>query len=118
MIVALQIAPLRDHTGRVTHLIPSAVDITERRKAEDELVCSNRLLQTVTETAPDAIYAKDRAGRMLLVIPTAADAIGKPASELVGGHELDWHGNVDEALAIMENDRRIVETAQPEVFEE
>jgi PAS domain S-box-containing protein len=33
----LQISPLRDDTGRITHLIPSALDITARKDAEDVL---------------------------------------------------------------------------------
>lgn len=34
MPLDFQVAPLRDQTGRVTHLIPSAIDITARKQAE------------------------------------------------------------------------------------
>lgn len=34
MTIAFQVAPLRDESGRVTHLVPSAVDITDRKRAE------------------------------------------------------------------------------------
>ncbi|MBK1658712.1 PAS domain S-box protein [Paracraurococcus ruber] len=35
MVLDFQVAPLRDEAGRVTHLVPSAVDITERRRSEE-----------------------------------------------------------------------------------
>lgn len=37
MTMDFQVAPLRDHEGRVTYLIPSAVDITNRARAEQQL---------------------------------------------------------------------------------
>lgn len=33
----LLVSPLRDDSGRITHLVPSALDITERKRAEDVL---------------------------------------------------------------------------------
>ena len=39
MAIDFQVAPLRDAAGRVTHLIPSAVDITERKRAEEARCC-------------------------------------------------------------------------------
>ena len=35
MAIDFQVAPLRDAAGRVTHLIPSAVDITARKRSEE-----------------------------------------------------------------------------------
>ncbi|WP_431271056.1 PAS domain S-box protein [Dankookia sp. P2] len=35
MAIDFQVAPLRDAAGRITHLIPSAVDITERKRSEE-----------------------------------------------------------------------------------
>src|SRR5262249_6790493 len=34
MTIDFQVAPLRDEEGRITHLIPSGVDVTERRRVE------------------------------------------------------------------------------------
>lgn len=36
IMVDMQIAPLRDEHGRITHLIPSGFDITERKQAEEQ----------------------------------------------------------------------------------
>jgi PAS domain S-box-containing protein len=35
MAIDFQVAPLRDSAGLITHLIPSAVDITERKRSEE-----------------------------------------------------------------------------------
>src|SRR3954453_21958935 len=37
IVLDLQVVPLRDDSGRVTHLVPSAVDVTERRATERDL---------------------------------------------------------------------------------
>jgi C4-dicarboxylate-specific signal transduction histidine kinase len=41
--VDFMLAPLFDERGRVTHLIPSAVDITEKRRLEAELARASHL---------------------------------------------------------------------------
>src|SRR5687767_14348554 len=41
--VDFMLAPLFDEDGRVTHLIPSAVDITEKRRLESELLRAMQL---------------------------------------------------------------------------
>ncbi len=42
MIIDFQLAPLRDGEGRITHLIPSAVDVTHRVRVEQRLRESDR----------------------------------------------------------------------------
>ncbi|MCA8972539.1 MAG: PAS domain-containing protein, partial [Planctomycetes bacterium] len=60
MWIDLQIAPLRDEsTGEVTHLIPSAVDISERRATEDRLRNSERRSNLARRAARLGIYDFD-----------------------------------------------------------
>jgi len=47
--IDFQIAPLRDAEGRITHLIPSAMEIDERRAAEEELRASEERMAAVNE---------------------------------------------------------------------
>ncbi|MBL9025843.1 MAG: PAS domain S-box protein [Myxococcales bacterium] len=79
MTIDFQVSPLRDAAGRVSHLIPTAVDITERVRAEEELRESERraqeaarrakqerqLLDAVLEAAPAGIIVADVSGRLL-----------------------------------------------------
>jgi PAS domain S-box-containing protein len=45
MRIDFQIAPLRDAQGRITHLVPSAIDVTARRAAEEALAESEARLR-------------------------------------------------------------------------
>jgi PAS domain S-box-containing protein len=65
MTVDLQIAPLRDAAGRVTHLIPSGTDVTARTQAEAALAGSEARLRLAQEAAGvgvfEAYLARNRA---------------------------------------------------------
>jgi PAS domain S-box-containing protein len=85
--------PLRDRAGRVFGTFGISRDITEHRRIEQvlaertaELLKERLLLRTLIDNLPDAIYAKDPAGRKTLAnladlknlrCPTEAEAIGK-----------------------------------------
>jgi PAS domain S-box-containing protein len=58
MPIDFMLTPMRDDSGRITHLIPSAVDITERKRAEEERESDIRALadsipQLVWMAGPD-----------------------------------------------------------------
>ena len=85
--------PLRDRAGRVFGTFGISRDITEHRRMEQvlaertaELSKERLLLRTLIDNLPDAIYAKDAAGRKTMTNPAdlknlrcknEADAIGK-----------------------------------------
>ena len=58
-VIDFQIGPLRDEHGRITHLIPSAVDVTERRRTEQRLLETERRLNAVLNNASVAIFLMD-----------------------------------------------------------
>ncbi len=53
--IDFQIAPLRDPEGRITHLIPSALDITVRRAAEEKLRASEERFRAAVGAVSDII---------------------------------------------------------------
>ncbi len=59
--------PIRDQSGEVVGLQSISRDITERRKAEEELRKSEELYRVVVDNAGDSIYTKDAAGRYVMV---------------------------------------------------
>jgi PAS domain S-box-containing protein len=85
--------------------------------AEQERARADALLRTIVESAPCAIYAKDRDGRMLLANPRVLDAIGKPWAEVEGRSALEF---LDEAQAeiVTGNDLRVMEAGCTEELEE
>jgi PAS domain S-box-containing protein len=87
--VDFMLAPLFDERGRVTHLIPSGVDITERKQAEERI----RQQAALLDVAHDAILVRDLEDRILywnrgaerLYGWTAEEALGRQADELLFG---------------------------------
>ena len=58
IIVDFQVAPLRDASGRVTHLIPSATDVTAQRKAEAALAESEARLRLAQEAGGVGVFER------------------------------------------------------------
>jgi len=62
--------PLRDQAGKVIGLVGIGRDITEHKKAEDELAYERGLFRTLMEYLPEAIYFKDALSRYVRVSRT------------------------------------------------
>lgn len=78
--------PLRDQSGQIVGTFGISRDVSEQKRAEQELSRERDLLKTIINNVPDLIYVKDRAGRFitanaalikLLGLNSAADLIGK-----------------------------------------
>lgn len=53
---------LKDEHGAISHIIPSAIDITERKKAEEQLSFSQARFETVINRTVDGLVAFDQSG--------------------------------------------------------
>lgn len=63
----------------------AVVDITERKRAEDELRSTREFLHTVIESVPVTIFVKDAVDqRYLLINKAAEDFLGMPRTMLIG----------------------------------
>ena len=109
---------LRTSEGTPLRLAGIMLDVTGRREAEEELRQTSNLLATIIETAPGLIYAKDRAGRMLIANSATLDLIGKPWSEVQGRNDREFLHDAAQASAVMENDRRIMSAGRAQTLEE
>lgn len=58
--------PLRDDDGAVNGVVMHAVDVTERRRAENGLRESERNLATLMDTVPDIVFQIDRDYRLVV----------------------------------------------------
>jgi PAS domain S-box-containing protein len=100
-------------------------EIAARDRAEQQLQVAEReraqadaLLQTIVQSAPAAIYAKDREGRMVLANPPALKRIGKSWLAVKGRTERDFLNDPYQAEMVIRNDRRLMEAKATEEFEE
>jgi PAS domain S-box-containing protein len=84
MWIDFQLAPLRDDDGRITHLIPSAMDLTPRRQAQEALRESEAKFRSIISTAADAIAVIGEKGLIRFINPAGQRMSGYEAAELVG----------------------------------
>jgi len=75
-------APLRDGAGAVTGVIGVAIDITERREAEEALWESEERFRAITETTSAATFIFERDG-MRYASPAAEAITGYSSEELL-----------------------------------
>jgi PAS domain S-box-containing protein len=81
--------PLKDAQGKTIGLFGIARDITDIKKAKEDLRQNQFLLQSITEGLPDSIFAKDLNGNYLFVNSAFAKRTFKKPEELVGKNNTD-----------------------------
>lgn len=70
--------------GTVDYVIRTAVDVTEREEAQEQVRDSDAAVRTLLETAPDAVLAHNNEGRILFVNAAAQAMFGYKSGELIG----------------------------------
>jgi len=96
-----------------------AVDLTERKRAEEDLFASRQMLQCVLDTIPQRVFWKDR---NLVFLgcnkPLARDIGYADPAEVVGKTDYD-HSSAAIAEHFRDDDRAVMESGQPKInFEE
>ncbi|MEN3355029.1 MAG: hypothetical protein V7640_3187, partial [Betaproteobacteria bacterium] len=75
---------MRDERGNAIRLVGAMMDITERKRAEENLRRERALLRTIIDALPDYIYVKDRQGRYQLANTAWCKARHIRPEELIG----------------------------------
>ena len=78
------IYPIPDVKGNVSRLLAYGVDITERKKTENELQRLTILLKSVLETTAEGIVTVDRFSKIKMVNKEAEKIFGYTTEELMG----------------------------------
>lgn len=103
---------------RALRILGTILDATEQRAAEATLRRTDMLLRAIVDAAPNLIYAKDVAGRMLLANGPVLDLIGRPWAEVEGRTDAEFLDDLAQAEAVMANDRRVLAAGLMEELEE
>lgn len=77
MWIDFQLSPLRNEKGKITHLIPSGIDLTERRRKGAEI-------EALYRNAPVGLALIDREYRFLRINEALAEMNGLPSAEHIG----------------------------------
>ncbi len=88
-MIAWRNTVLRDEKGRITHILSSGEDVTERRQAEAALRESEKKYRKLAETAKDFILIVDLKGHIEYVNNAARELSGYSEDELLKMNILD-----------------------------
>jgi PAS domain S-box-containing protein len=95
--IDFMLAPMRGPDGAITHLIPSGVDITDRKRAEDALAKQLRLTQAITDNATTALFIMNDRQHCVFMNPAAEQMTGFTLTEVQGRplHDVIHHTRPD-----------------------
>ena len=88
--VSLSVSPVKSATGEIIGGAKIARDISERRKAQVDLVREIEERRQIFETSLDLILVTDRKGVFLNVSPSAKDTLGYAPDEMIGRNAIDF----------------------------
>ncbi|HJR75546.1 MAG TPA: PAS domain S-box protein [Nitrospiraceae bacterium] len=103
------VVPLRNAQHDITGYICTSTDITERRRAQEELLKSHAFIRHIIDTDPNLIFAKDREGRYTLVNKAVADFYGTTVEALIGKTDAEFTANADEASTLRRQDLAVMD---------
>ncbi len=89
-----------------------------RRKGEAVLSETSALLRAVSDNTPDAIFVKDREGRVIFANPATLRLLDKPLSQVVGRTSRELYSDPAAVQLAEASDRSVMETGKVETVEE
>jgi PAS domain S-box-containing protein len=101
--------PICDQNGKIIGLVGIGRDITAGKLAEEALAQERSLLRTLIDNIPDCIYAKDTAGRKLLVNPADLKNLHyKTEAEVINKTDFDFFPK-DMAEKFWADDQKVIQ---------
>ena len=89
-----------------------------RAPSERPIEASEARLRQVIDLVPQMIFAKDQAGRFILVNQATADAYGTTVDALIGKTDFDFASSAEEAERFRTDDLEVLRTGQMKKTEE
>jgi two-component system sensor histidine kinase/response regulator len=87
-------------------LLESVMDISERKKAEDQLRAANDYLENIFESSPDSLAIVDKHGKLIRWNKASTDQYGYSFDELNERSAFDFYADKDELSKMLEELRR------------
>ncbi|MCW5871529.1 MAG: PAS domain S-box protein [Candidatus Eremiobacteraeota bacterium] len=85
MALDFQVVPMRDAAGRITHLVPSGLDITQRLATERARQADQDRFRALLNSTAEAIYGLDLQGRFTFANHSCLEMLGYDSdTELLG----------------------------------
>ena len=107
MIVDVNLTPMVDGDGHVTHLIASGIDITERKRTEEALRVAEERVRTGLRNSGVAVFNQDRDLRYTW---SHSELLGFSPETMIGRTDADLFDHGEEADTLMALKRRVMES--------
>lgn len=105
--------PLRDLSGEIVGTFGISRDVSEQKRAEQELSAERDLLKTIINNVPDLIYVKDRAGRFVTANAALVNLLALESPEdLTGKTDYDF-SPPEMACNYVTDDQNVMRTGEP-----
>jgi len=108
---------MKDAQGNPKSIIATATDITDRKRAEEELRQSKEFLAYTINALDDPFFVKDEKHRWLILNDAACEVMGHPREELIGKSDYDLFPK-EQADVFWERDNYAFNSGQTDVNEE
>ena len=110
--------PRFEPDGTFLGYIGSCIDVTDRKRDQEELEKERAFLRQVIDINPNFIFAKDREGRFTLANQAVAEAYGTTADELLGKTDADFNRNREEIEFFRRMDLEVMDTLKERIIPE
>ncbi len=97
---------LKDAEGRVSHVIGTGIDVTARRRAEDEVKEAKEYLENILANSADPIGIVDSQGRIIKWNKASEQVFGYSLGELKGKSSFALYADQDELQEMLSHLRR------------
>lgn len=108
------VVPCRDRAGKLESYDGLIADITQRKKAEQDLINSEAFYHSLVEHLPQNILRKDLNERFTFANKRFCAMLGKPLEEIIGKTDFDFYPT-HLAEKYQRDDRYVIRTGQ--IFE-
>jgi len=86
----LNVSPIYDAAGNLTHFVGIQLDITAQKKAEEALQASEERYRRIINTTQEGICVLDAEGKTTFINQRLADMLGYSLEEMQGNFLFDW----------------------------
>jgi PAS domain S-box-containing protein len=90
--ISLSTSTVKNNHGEIIGMVGVAIDITEKKQVQMELMESEERYRSFFEGSPDAIFLADiETGTIIDANKAASDLIKKPVNEIIGSNQTSIH---------------------------
>jgi PAS domain S-box-containing protein len=88
--------PVLNDAGETVELVGTTIDVTEQKRAEEELRAAETRFRTYVDHATDVLFVHDEQGKIVDMNRQACETLGYTREELIGAVPTLFDPNIDE----------------------